>query len=107
MTTPRKKGLVGRIIALKDRPWRFLPDDTLFVRGWPQDYPVKVVRLVQPPELAAVTRQPVPEQMANMMTAGARVVPHYEVEDHLGGTWLVSQLQLSRSPITERTGYVL
>lgn len=64
---------------------------------------MKVLRLVQPFDLAAVTGKAVPEAMANMLSAGARVVPHYEVEDHLGGTWLVSQLQLSTSPITERS----
>ena len=92
MTTPRKKGLVGRIIALRD-PWRFNPDEKLYVRGWSQDHPVTVERRVPREEL------PYSPAMADAITCRFPTMPHYECTDHQGGTWLLAQMNLSRNTI--------
>ncbi len=99
--TPRKIGFLGHVIALRD-PWRFMPGDNLYVRGWSQDYTVEITNRVPPDQLAATLRKPLPEAMASAISARCPIAPHYEVEDHLGGTWLLSQLNLSRHPILER-----
>lgn len=78
----RKTGLVGKILALRD-PWRFRPGATLYVRGWSQDQPVVV------------------ESRAEIESL-RQMVPHYHCRDYEGGTWLLSQLQLSTTPILER-----
>jgi hypothetical protein len=92
MTTPRKKGLVGRIIELRD-PWRFRDNEELYVRGWPQDYPVTVERRVPREQL------PHSPAMADAITCKFPTMPHYECRDHLGGTWLLAQMNLSRNTI--------
>jgi hypothetical protein len=77
-------GLISTLISIRN-PWRFSPGDTVYVRGWSQDYPVTI------------------EAPAEFSEGLRRVtVPHYHCRDHLGGTWLLSQLHLSGSPISER-----
>ena len=79
----KNSGLISNLISLRD-PWRFRPNDKVYVRGWSQDYAVTIEA---------------PAEFGN----GLRVmVPHYHCRDHLGGTWLLSQLHLSGSPISER-----
>lgn len=70
-----------RTELLNIQPWRFQPQDFCWVRGWSQDYPVKIT-----------------EQLHGCG------VPHYAVEDHLGGKWRISQLELAGSPILKREG---
>jgi hydrogenase maturation factor len=64
---------------LNSQPWRFIPGDTVFVRGWPVD------------EAATVLTQ-----LSN------RTFPHYLVADSAGIEWRVAQLQLSSKPIITR-----
>lgn len=64
--------------ALSAQPWRFLPGDTLHVRGWAADQTVVVT---------------------DQRTVNRYRFPHYLVVDSVGGEWLMSQLQLSRSPV--------
>ena len=99
--TPRKTGFVGHVIELPD-PWRYMPGDQLYVRGWSQDHRVEIRSRVSTDQLAATLRKPLPEAMASAISARCAIAPHYEVEDHVGGTWLLSQLHLSLHPILER-----
>jgi hypothetical protein len=79
----KNSGLISRLISLED-PWRFKPNDTAYVRGWSQDYPVTI------------------EAPAEFGEGLRLTVPHYHCRDHLGATWLLSQLHLSGSPILQR-----
>ena len=73
--------MLSRTALFNVQPWRFQPGDAAYVRGWPQDYPC-IVR----------------EHLHGC------VFPHYLLEDHLGGQWKISQLELSSSPILSKEG---
>lgn len=62
---------------LNSQPWRFIPGDTVFVRGWAPD------------ATGFVTDQ-----------CPGRGFPHYLVVDANGAEWRISQLELSTRPIT-------
>lgn len=87
--------MIRAILALRD-PWRFNPEDTLYVRGWSQEHPVTVERRVPREQL------PHSPAMADAITCLFPTCPHYQCRDHLGGRWLLSQLELSTSVIQER-----
>lgn len=72
---------MSRTFLLNNQPWRFQPGDRAFVRNWSQESPVSVL-----------------EQLHGCG------VPHYLVQDYLGGTWQISQLELSANPILSRDG---
>lgn len=63
--------------TLRRQPWRFKVDQEVYVRGWSQETPCRVVH--------------------KMHADG--MFPHYEITDFLGGRWLISQLELSSKPI--------
>jgi hypothetical protein len=71
--------MTSRTILLNAQPWRFQPEDFVWVRNWSQDYPLKVLEHLH-----------------------GCVFPHYLLEDHLGGTWRISQLELSGSPLLSK-----
>jgi hypothetical protein len=73
--------MVSRTVLLNVQPWRFQPGDAAYVRGWSQDHPTTV--------------------REHLHTGGG---PHYLLEDHLGGQWKVSQLELSSCPIPAKDG---
>lgn len=73
--------MVSRTLLLNVQPWRFQPGEKAYVRGWPQDY-------------ATTVRE-------QLYGCG---VPHYLLEDHLGGQWKISQLELSSCPIPAKDG---
>ena len=64
---------------LNAQPWRFKPGDLAYVRGWRQDLTGRVQIL---------------DQLVGC------ILPHYSAIDSTGATWLFSQLELSRRPIT-------
>lgn len=57
---------------LNSQPWRFLPGDTAFVRGWPLE------------DSVLITKQ-----------EAHRGFPHYLATDKHGAEWRISQLCLS------------
>jgi hypothetical protein len=63
---------------LAAQPWRFIPGDLAYVRGWRQDLTGQV-------------------QIIGQIAGGA--LPHYEAIDNAGTTWRISQLELSSRPI--------
>jgi hypothetical protein len=63
---------------LAAQPWRFIPGDQAYVRGWRQDLSGQVMIIGQ-------------------IAGGA--LPHYEAIDTAGTTWRISQLELSSRPI--------
>lgn len=64
-------------------PWRFNPGDAVWVRNWGQDPNLPSGHIV--------------EQLHGLP------MPHYLIQDtHLGGTWQISQLELSGSYLGER-----
>lgn len=83
----------------------FKPGDEVFVRNWSQDYPGRISRLVEPADLASYHRskgRSLPEACASAISAHLPIAPHYEVTDHLGGSWLISLLQLSSCAIRDK-----
>lgn len=64
---------------LNAQPWRFIPGDIAYVRGWRTASCVKILSQLQSPRW-----------------------PHYLAEDYDGGVWRLPQIHLSRSPITDR-----
>lgn len=68
----------------RSQPWRFMPGDKVYVRGWSQDQTVTVLRQLE-------TSYPSPPYF-----------PHYVVADFLGRDWRISQLELSGRPIPNR-----
>lgn len=85
MTTTNMKRRLP--INLPD-PWRFHEGDCVCARGWPAEAVLTIVRRVPPNQL------PHTPGMASALSAGCPIVPHYEARDHLGGIWLMSQLNI-------------
>jgi hypothetical protein len=65
--------------VLNAQPWRFIPGETVYVRGWPRD------------ETALVTAQ-MPTRQG---------FPSYLIVDSVGMEWWVAQLRLSHSPLQD------
>lgn len=65
---------------LNSQPWRFLPGDKVYVRGW------------APSATGLVTCQ--------RHQRSGRHFPHYLVVDEAGAEWRIPQLHLSARPIT-------
>jgi hypothetical protein len=61
---------------LNSQPWRFVPGDQVYVRGWPIDETALVI-----------------DQQSGLP------FPHYLVVDGDSTEWRISQLELSRKPI--------
>lgn len=74
----KTRGVRG-IIQLVD-PWRFNPEQKVYVRGWQQEYPVTIVERMDPCE---------------------KLLPHYICQDHTGDFWILSQIELSTRPLLE------
>lgn len=64
---------------LKAQPWRFVPGDVAYVRGWNQSVTVTIVSQLQ-----------------------SLRWPHYLAEDYDGNLWQLPQIHLSHSAIIER-----
>lgn len=93
---PKKTGLIGNVIALRDK-WRFKEGEKLYVYNWKdQEHPVTVERRVPREQL------PHSDEMADAITCSYPTMPHYECSDYLGGTHLLAQMWLSTRPILER-----
>lgn len=60
---------------LNEQPWRFKPDDRVYVRGWH------------------------PERVVTISHRALGVFPAYFCIDDLGATWRIAQIELSRRPI--------
>jgi hypothetical protein len=67
---------MSRVHVLNAQPWRFMPGDSVFIRGW------------GPLQSAVVLCQ-----------LEAYAWPHYLVADEDGNEWRISQLELSSRPL--------
>jgi hypothetical protein len=67
---------MSRVHVLKAQPWRFMPGDHAFVRGWYPQHQVVVLCQLE-----------------------AYAWPHYLVADADGAEWRISQLELSSRPL--------
>ena len=84
----------------------FKVDDFVYVRDRCQDVPYRVSQVLAPSDLAGYFKSKglaLPEACASAISAGLPIAPHYEVASPTMDTrWIVSQLQLSSSPIRDR-----
>jgi hypothetical protein len=84
----------------------FKVDDFVYVRDRCQDVPYRVSQVLAPSDLAGYFKSKgltLPEACASAISAGLPIAPHYEVASPTMDTrWIVSQLQLSPSPIRDR-----
>jgi hypothetical protein len=67
---------MSRVHVLRAQPWRFMPGDRVFVRGWTQLQTGLILCQLE-----------------------SYAWPHYIVADEDGGEWRISQLELSSLPI--------
>jgi hypothetical protein len=84
----------------------FKVDDEVFIRNRPQEYSYRVSQVLAPSDLAGYFKSKgltLHEACASAISAGLPIAPHYEVASPTMDTrWIVSQLQLSPSPIRDR-----
>jgi hypothetical protein len=80
--------------ALKTQPWRFMPGDEVYVRGW------------DPSATSMITGQIHPRTTTLELSYGdrpGRTFPAYFVVDSDGHEWQVPQVMLSRQPVVEKS----
>jgi len=80
--------------------WRFYEGDQVYIRGWSQSYPGTIRRRLSPWDLCAFSNIEIPAEALKAIRQ-ERIFPHYEVEDYNGSKWIVCQLHLSLSRISE------
>ena len=80
--------------------WRFYEGDQVYVRGWSQSYPGTIRRRLSPWDLCTFSNIEIPAEALQAIRQ-ERIFPHYEVEDYNGSKWIVCQLHLSLSRISE------
>ena len=78
---------------LKSQPWRFMPGDEVYVRGWDPSTTAMITGQIQP--------QPC-ELEIGFRTRPGRTLPAYFVVDSDGHEWQVPQILLSKQPVVEK-----
>jgi hypothetical protein len=78
---------------LNTQPWRFIPGDQVYVRGWDPTTPALITGQIQPQTCEVTT---------GIGTRKGRTFPAYYVMDSDGHEWQVPQIALSRQPVVEK-----
>jgi hypothetical protein len=82
-------------------PWRFNEGDIVYVRGWYKKTATILRRLELSSDFIGCPSIELSVEALNAIKSN-QLFPHYEVQDILGSKYILSQLELSSSYISDR-----